>query len=105
MIHPGERRGGAFAQFLAGRWPVLAIVLLALVLRLINLGGRALWYDEAFAVLYAEKPLETMLYGTVTQVGGAAADVHPLFFYSTLHFWNSRYSTGSGSSGKKPLAQ
>jgi 4-amino-4-deoxy-L-arabinose transferase-like glycosyltransferase len=60
---------------------------LALVLRLIRLGGRPLWYDEAFAVLYAEKPFSTMLYGTVTRVEGAAADVHPLFFYSTLHAW------------------
>jgi uncharacterized membrane protein len=60
---------------------------LAAVLRLINLGRRPLWYDEAFAVLYAEKPLATMLYGTVTKVEGAAADVHPLFFYSTLHAW------------------
>jgi uncharacterized membrane protein len=72
---------------MVGLWPVLAIVAMALVLRLISLGGRALWYDEAFAVLYAEKPLETMLYGTVTQVEGAAADVHPLFFYTMLHFW------------------
>ncbi|TEU21367.1 MAG: hypothetical protein E3J21_01985 [Anaerolineales bacterium] len=66
---------------------LVAILLLALVLRLINLGGRNLWYDEAFAVLYAEKSLATMLYGTVTQVEGAAADVHPLFFYSILHAW------------------
>ena len=46
-----------------------------------------MWYDEAFAVLYAEKPFGALLYGTLTQVGGAAADVHPLFFYSTLHAW------------------
>jgi uncharacterized membrane protein len=66
---------------------MVLVLLLALVLRLINLGGRPMWYDEAFAVLYAEKPLATMLYGTLTQVGGAAADVHPLFFYSMLHAW------------------
>jgi uncharacterized membrane protein len=66
---------------------MVAIVVLALVLRLVNLGGRAVWYDEAFAVLYAEQPLETMLYGTLTQVEGAAADVHPLFFYTMLHVW------------------
>jgi len=69
------------------RVSLAAILLLALVLRLINLGNRNLWYDEAFAVLYAEKPLATMLYGTVTRVEGAAADVHPLFFYSILHAW------------------
>jgi mannosyltransferase len=87
VTQTGERRDGAFAHFLNGSWPIVIIVVLALVLRLVNLGGRALWYDEAFAVLYAEQPLETMLYGTVTQVDGAAADVHPLFFYSVLHLW------------------
>ncbi|MBN1135659.1 MAG: glycosyltransferase family 39 protein [Anaerolineae bacterium] len=68
-------------------WPLLAIVGGGFALRLIALGQRAMWYDEAFAVLYAEKPFATMLYGTVTQVGGAAADVHPLFFYTLLHGW------------------
>ena len=60
---------------------------MAALLRVINLSGRPLWYDEAFAVLYAEKPLSAMLHGTLTQVQGAAADVHPLFFYSILHVW------------------
>jgi len=69
------------------RVSLVIILLLSLVLRLINLGSRNLWYDEAFAVLYAEKPLAAMLYGTVTRVEGAAADVHPLFFYSILHAW------------------
>jgi uncharacterized membrane protein len=66
---------------------MLTVVALGLILRLINLSGRPLWYDEAFAVLYAEKPFATMLYGTVTRVEGAAADVHPLFFYTMLHTW------------------
>jgi uncharacterized membrane protein len=78
-------------------WPILAVVVLALALRLVNLGGRPLWYDEAFAVLYAEKPFATMLYGTITQVEGAAADVHPLFFYSTLHVWMLAF-------GQSPIA-
>ena len=68
-------------------WSLLAILIGAFALRLVALGQRPMWYDEAFAVLYAEKPFSTMLYGTVTQVGGAAADVHPLFFYTILHGW------------------
>ncbi|MCZ7672626.1 MAG: glycosyltransferase family 39 protein [Chloroflexi bacterium] len=68
-------------------WPMLSIVCLAFLLRLINLNGRSLWYDEAFAILYAEKSFPTMLYGTITQIEGAAADVHPLFYYSLLHGW------------------
>ncbi len=63
------------------------MIALATALRLINLGGRPLWYDEAFAVLYAEKPFATMLYGTLTPVHGVAADVHPLLYYFILHGW------------------
>jgi 4-amino-4-deoxy-L-arabinose transferase-like glycosyltransferase len=80
-------QGERLARFFAGPWSIVVVLLLAFALRTINLSGRPVWYDEAFAVLYAEKPFETMLYGTVTQVEGAAADVHPLFFYSTLHVW------------------
>jgi mannosyltransferase len=68
-------------------WQVSLLLLAATALRLIKLGGRPLWYDEAFAILYAEKPFATMLHGTIAQVGGAAADVHPIFFYSLLHMW------------------
>jgi 4-amino-4-deoxy-L-arabinose transferase-like glycosyltransferase len=87
MSHPSSRQAKPLTRLTSGPWPILAVVVLALALRLINLSGRPLWYDEAFAVLYAEKPFTTMLYGTVTRVEGAAADVHPLFFYSTLHTW------------------
>lgn len=73
---------------LTRRWlPLLLILLPALVLRLINLGGRSLWYDEAFAVLFAEKGLSAMLAGTLTPVAGGAADIHPLLYYSTLNMW------------------
>ena len=89
--------GSTLARFASRAWLLAAILLLGLVLRLINLGGRPMWYDEAFAVLYAEKPFETMLYGTVTPVEGAAADVHPLFFYTLLHAW-------MGALGQSPLA-
>ncbi|MBI1279351.1 MAG: DUF2723 domain-containing protein [Anaerolineaceae bacterium] len=74
-----------FAKY---RWlPHSLIFLLAIGLRLINLAGRALWYDEAFAVLFAEKGLSAMLYGTLTPVVGGAADIHPLLYYSTLNVW------------------
>ncbi len=56
-------------------------------LRLINLNGRPLWYDEAFAILYAEKSFSAILSGTLTPVQGAAADVHPIAYYYLLHGW------------------
>lgn len=87
MSDQPEREGKLFARHTASPWLMVAVIVSALALRLINLSIRPLWYDEAFAILYAEKPLATMLYGTVTQVEGAAADVHPVFFYSMLHAW------------------
>ncbi len=69
------------------RYGLALILLLGLALRLIHLGGRPLWYDEAFAVLFAEKGLSAMLYGTLTPVAGGAADIHPLLYYTTLNIW------------------
>lgn len=69
------------------RTVLFGIVALALGLRLINLAGRTLWYDEAFAVLFAEKGWDAMVDGTLTEVGGGAADVHPLLYYMSLNTW------------------
>ncbi len=66
---------------------LVAVLLLACALRAVNLGGRTLWYDEAFAVLYAEKGLSAMIEGTLAQEDGAAADVHPLLYYTALNIW------------------
>lgn len=68
-------------------WRLSAIVLVAFFLRVLQLDARNVWYDEAFAILYAQNSFAQMWYGTVTQVQGAAADVHPLFFYALLHAW------------------
>jgi len=69
------------------QWVLLGILLGAFLLRAAQLDARPVWYDEAFAILYAEKSFAQMWHGTVTQVQGAAADIHPLFFYSLLHGW------------------
>ncbi len=66
---------------------ILAILLLGLTLRLWRLGDRGLWYDEAFAIFFAERGLAAMVEGTVTQVKGVAADVHPLLYYALLDGW------------------
>jgi 4-amino-4-deoxy-L-arabinose transferase-like glycosyltransferase len=64
------------------------VLLLAFILRAIHLQSRPLWYDEAFAVLYASLSPEKMAYGTITPVAdAAAADVHPLLYYFLLHGW------------------
>ena len=66
---------------------MLGILALAFGLRLVALDARPVWYDEAFAILYAARSFGEMLNGTLNQVGGAAADVHPLFYYFALHLW------------------
>lgn len=66
---------------------LVVIVLLAFALRLVSLEGREIWYDEAFAVLYAEKGIGAIIYGTLAQIEGAAADIHPLLYYTLLHGW------------------
>jgi uncharacterized membrane protein len=74
--------------FRSNKARITAVLWLAFLLRMVGLNGRYLWYDEAFAILYAEKPFSTMLYGTVAQSpSGAAADVHPLLYYTLLHGW------------------
>lgn len=82
-----QEHGRRLVRFPEPSWLILAVIALALALRLINLSGRPMWYDEAIAVLRAELPLESLVYGTVAQVEGAAADVHPLLYFGLLHMW------------------
>ena len=67
--------------------PLIAILVLAFILRLISIQTHPLWYDEAFAVLFSEKGVSAMLYGTLAPVNGGAADIHPLLYYTTLNVW------------------
>ncbi len=68
-------------------WVLVLILSVAFALRLFHLPAKEMWYDEAFAVLYAEKEPEAIVYGTITPVEGAAADIHPLLYYFFLHAW------------------
>ena len=81
---------------------LMLIVAAGIALRAINLGGRPLWYDEAFAMLYARLPYASMLEGTVAQSQGAAADVHPLFYYLSLQNWMAVF--GAAAAGARSLS-
>ena len=62
--------------------PVVLVLLLAFGLRMARIQARPLWYDEAFALLYASSSPAQMVHGTLTPVADAgAADVHPLLYY------------------------
>lgn len=58
-----------------------AILILALVVRVISLADHSLSYDEAFSVLFAQNDLATMLSGTVSAIE------HPLLYYLSLSAW------------------
>ena len=63
-----------------------AILLAALIVRLIGILSRPIWYDEAFSILFSEKGPAAMLAGTLL-AKGAAAEEHPLAYYSMLWVW------------------
>ena len=59
---------------------MLAIIIIAISLRLINLGNESLWYDEAFSLGISKFPVEKIISST-------SQDVHPPFYYILLHYW------------------
>jgi mannosyltransferase len=54
----------------------------ALVTRLVMLASRPIWYDEAFSLLLARRPVADILSGT-------AADTMPPLYYLLLRTWQS----------------
>lgn len=66
---------------------ITAVLLLALGIRLLGILSRPIWYDEAFAILFSEKGLSAMLYGTLAPTGAGSADIHPLGYYTLLWLW------------------
>src|SRR5690606_8449850 len=63
------------------------IILLATILRVVNLSGRTLWRARAVGMRFAHAGWGGMVDGTLTPVEGGAADVHPLLYYELLHLW------------------
>lgn len=66
---------------------VAAILIFAFFVRLLGIASRPVWYDESFAILFAEKGLKAVLYGTLAPTGMGSADVHPLGYYTILWLW------------------
>ena len=66
---------------------VLLIFILALIVRLLGISTRPIWYDEAFSILFSEKGIAPMLYGTLAATGSGTADIHPLSYYTLLWLW------------------
>src|SRR5678816_2283970 len=66
---------------------ITSILFLALLVRLLGIVSRPIWYDEAFAILFSEKGFSAMLYGTLAPTGAGSADIHPLGYYTLLWLW------------------
>lgn len=66
---------------------LLFILFIALIVRLLGITSRPVWYDEAFSVLFSEKGPGAMLYGTLSTSANGAADIHPLAYYTMLWGW------------------
>ena len=82
------------------RYPFAACALplgLALAARLVGISSRPIWYDEAFAVLFSEKGPAAMLAGTLSPTGLAAADIHPLGYYTMLWAWMATFGESLAS--------
>jgi len=58
----------------------VGLALAALAVRCYKLGSQSLWSDEGVTVHMVARPLSELF----SQVG---SDVHPLLYYSVLHFW------------------
>jgi mannosyltransferase len=58
---------------------LLSLIAIALSLRLLNLGGKSLWLDEAFSVVVAERPS----LATLQNVDG----FNPPLYFTFLHYW------------------
>ncbi|MEK6221985.1 MAG: hypothetical protein N2D54_07020, partial [Chloroflexota bacterium] len=61
---------------------VWGILILAVLLRLIGINARQIWFDEAFTILQSSKGIANFLYGTVTldNLGNASNNSPPLHF-------------------------
>jgi 4-amino-4-deoxy-L-arabinose transferase-like glycosyltransferase len=65
----------------------LTILFLALIVRMLGINSRPIWYDEAFSILFSSKGVDAMLYGTLAPTATGSADIHPLGYYTTLWIW------------------
>lgn len=66
---------------------VVALTLLALLLRAARLDFQPLWWDEGYSVWFARQPLGDMLRLT-------ALDIHPPLYYAWLGAWSQVFGPG-----------
>jgi len=75
---------------------VILLTLLALGLRLIDLGSRPLWLDEAFSAWFSDHSFRYLWTVLPTY------EAHPPFYYSVLKLWRS--TVGEGHAAMRGLS-
>ena len=78
------------SRIIVDRWAMPAVMLLAAVLLLFDLGGRALWWDEIINVLIDRQDVHGIMVSLSAAPGAPASaqtDVHPPLFHLIQHFW------------------
>jgi mannosyltransferase len=69
---------------------LLAVLAVALAVRLFGLTYHSLWFDEAMSTYWAARPA-----GQIWQVGMTLVqDKHPPLYYLLLHFWTALFGPG-----------
>src|SRR5438094_9282935 len=76
--------------------PVAGLTLLALALRLIDLGSRALWLDEAFSAWFSDRSFHYLWTVLPTY------EAHPPFSYSVRSLW--RVIAGAADAATRGLS-
>lgn len=64
------------------RWIPIGMLFLGFLLRLVRLGRGSIWYDEGVSLFLAQQSPEQLVWHT-------AGDIHPPFYYLSLHYWMS----------------
>ncbi|MBM4467663.1 MAG: hypothetical protein FJ014_19265 [Chloroflexi bacterium] len=63
-----------------GKVAIIAVIILAFVLRIYRLGHQSIWYDEGLSAYFAEQGLEDML-------AWISTTDHPPLYFIALHLW------------------
>jgi uncharacterized membrane protein len=73
---------------MSSKTKLIFVLALALILRLVGLSSRPIWYDEAFSILLAGQGPTAILSGTLAaDSDSSAAEEHPPAYYFLLWGW------------------
>jgi uncharacterized membrane protein len=73
---------------MSSKTKLILVLALALLLRLVGVASRLIWYDEAFSILLSEQGPSAILSGTLAaDADSSAAEEHPPAYYFALWGW------------------